>query len=121
MGSTCTCTGPILTKIPRVSNSERTTGCARRRDIVVSSRGRERAAGPRANGKLFDGPTMYCWATSQGDCCDVQSREHYFSEALFPGPSIRVRGFPWCKDADVEIPLSKARSKLLCKHHNERL
>ena len=64
---------------------------------------------------------MYCWATSQGDCCDVQSREHYFSEALFPGPSIRVRGFPWCKDADVEIPLSKARSKLLCKHHNERL
>jgi hypothetical protein len=64
---------------------------------------------------------MYCWAKSRGDCCDTQSREHYFSQALFPGPNIRVRGFAWCKDEEVAIPLSKARSKLLCKYHNERL
>jgi hypothetical protein len=64
---------------------------------------------------------MNCWAKSRGDCCDTQSREHYFSKALFPGPHIHVQGFAWCKDKEAEIPLSKARSKLLCKHHNEQL
>jgi hypothetical protein len=64
---------------------------------------------------------MHCWAKSRGDCCGTQSGEHYISAALFSGVTMRIRGFSWCKHEEVEIPISKARSKILCKHHNEEL
>jgi hypothetical protein len=51
----------------------------------------------------------------------MQSREHYISRSLFGGPSIRIQGFRWCKDEEIEIGIGAATSKILCKMHNEGL
>jgi|SRR5581483_6814647 len=64
---------------------------------------------------------IQCWAKSLGDCSPQQSREHYISASLFEGPTIKVQGFSWCVDKQIEIGLSSAVSKILCKHHNEIL
>jgi hypothetical protein len=65
--------------------------------------------------------TMYCWARTRGDCCNTQSGEHYISAALFSGLTMRIQGFSWCRNKEVEIPVSRARANILCKHHNEAL
>ena len=62
-----------------------------------------------------------CWADSLGDCCDVQSREHYVTKGLFDGDSLKLKGLPFCKVDEITIGLASASSKILCKTHNERL
>jgi hypothetical protein len=62
-----------------------------------------------------------CWAKAISGCSAVQSREHYISKSLFDGSLIRIQGFRWCKDEEVEIGIGAAASKILCKTHNERL
>jgi hypothetical protein len=64
---------------------------------------------------------MNCWAKTRGDCCGTQSGEHYISAALFDGLTMRIQGFAWCKNEEKEIPVSRARANILCKHHNEAL
>ncbi|MGA7244568.1 MAG: hypothetical protein WBX19_15375 [Terracidiphilus sp.] len=62
-----------------------------------------------------------CWAHPLGDCEGVISQEHYVSECLYPGGEINVRGFPWCKDAFVPLPIRKLTSGILCVKHNNAL
>jgi hypothetical protein len=64
---------------------------------------------------------MGCWADSNGNCAGKTSREHLVSASLFPGKLIMVRGFPWCKDAPVEIGISGLTAKILCRKHNSDL
>lgn len=62
-----------------------------------------------------------CWAASLGDCSTDQSREHYITEGLFEGDSIRIKGLPWCPNEEKTIGLASAVSKILCRSHNSRL
>lgn len=62
-----------------------------------------------------------CWAASLGNCADGISREHYVSEAFFSGPSVAVRGLPWCKDQTKVVGIGSATAKVLCKKHNSDL
>jgi hypothetical protein len=62
-----------------------------------------------------------CWANSLGDCCDIQSREHYVTKGLFEGTSLKLKGLPFCKLDEISVGLASAASKILCKTHNERL
>jgi len=62
-----------------------------------------------------------CWASSLGDCCDIQSREHYVTKGLFKGTSVTLKGLPFCKVDELTVGLASAASKMLCKTHNERL
>lgn len=64
---------------------------------------------------------MKCWAAVLGNCDEVQSREHYFSKSLFPGETIKLRGFAWCPDVDVVIGKASATAKILCGRHNSQL
>jgi hypothetical protein len=61
-----------------------------------------------------------CWASSRGDCCGVQSQEHYVSAGLFAGATVTVSGFGWCKEPKT-IPVARATSGLLCERHNNQL
>ena len=49
------------------------------------------------------------------------SREHLISASVFPGRTVLVQGFPWCKDTPKEIGLSGLTAKILCKKHNNDL
>lgn len=62
-----------------------------------------------------------CWAASLGNCSDKLSREHLITESLFSGDSVRVQGFPWCKDHPIEIGISGLAAKILCVRHNSSL
>jgi len=61
-----------------------------------------------------------CWAQSLGNCSDQISKEHIVSDSILP-EKIRVSGFKWCKDKEVEIGSSNLTSKILCKYHNNFL
>src|SRR5690348_538201 len=62
-----------------------------------------------------------CWASCLGNCSNKLSREHLVSKSLFLSESIRVQGFPWCKDDPVDIGISGLTSKILCELHNNDL
>ena len=64
---------------------------------------------------------MECWASALGNCSGSASREHYISDGIFDGESVSAQGLHWCKTAPVEIGLSSAVAKILCKRHNEAL
>jgi hypothetical protein len=63
---------------------------------------------------------MHCWGASLGGCSDKISREHLVSESLFTSDTVRVQGFPWCKEAK-EIGISGLTAKILCVKHNNDL
>lgn len=65
--------------------------------------------------------TDKCWASPSGGCGGGWSKEHYFSEALLEGNTVKVWGMEWNNGAIVEIPKSKAMAGILCKKHNEEL
>jgi hypothetical protein len=62
-----------------------------------------------------------CWASALGDCAGGISREHVVSDGIFDSEAITAYGLSWCKDHPVQISLSSAVSKILCRRHNERL
>jgi hypothetical protein len=62
-----------------------------------------------------------CWAQSLGGCGNKLSREHIVSASLFTANTIKVQGFPWCRDAQVEIGVSGLTAKILCAKHNNDL
>lgn len=62
-----------------------------------------------------------CWAACLGNCGVKASREHLVSQSLFIGESVRVQGFPWCRETPKEIGLSRLTAKILCEHHNNSL
>lgn len=64
---------------------------------------------------------MNCWASVIGDCSEDGSREHLVSKALFESSTIRVQGFPWCKDEPKEVGLSSLTAGILCVRHNNAL
>jgi hypothetical protein len=64
---------------------------------------------------------MRCWGRCLSPCSGKPSREHLVSASLFEGTTIRVGGFPWCEDGEVEIGLASAVTKVLCRRHNELL
>ena len=64
---------------------------------------------------------MTCWAGSLGGCDTKLSREHLVSEAFWPGESITVVGFPWCKTEPKRVGPSSIVSKVLCRSHNSQL
>lgn len=45
------------------------------------------------------------------------SQEHLVSECLFEG-EVKVKGLPWCKDAEKTIGKGRLTAPLLCRHHN---
>ena len=63
---------------------------------------------------------MKCWASSRGDCAGRQSGEHIVSAGIYDGPTVFVRGYPWCRTVK-EIGLDRATAKILCEHHNNTL
>lgn len=62
-----------------------------------------------------------CWAEPLGGCSDKISREHTLTAGLFLDESVRVKGFPWCKDECKEISVASLTRKNLCRHHNSLL
>ena len=64
---------------------------------------------------------MRCWAACLGDCNDVGSQEHIISECLYPDRSVKVQGFPWCRDEPKDLRIEKLTQQILCKKHNEQL
>jgi hypothetical protein len=64
---------------------------------------------------------MKCWADCLGDCNSKQSREHVISKVLFPGSTVTVQGFSWCKNEPKEIGIANLTAKILCKPHNTAL
>lgn len=62
-----------------------------------------------------------CWAECLGGCSDKLSREHVISAALFTADTVRVHGFPWCKEKPVDIGLASLTAKILCTAHNSQL
>src|SRR5216684_5814407 len=64
---------------------------------------------------------MSCWAKPIGGCSAKMSREHLISASVFPGRTVMVQGFPWCKDTPAEIGLSGLTAKILCEKHNKDL
>jgi len=59
-----------------------------------------------------------CWAKTLGGCCNIQSREHYLSKALWEGNEITVKGL-WNQTRTVGLQALTAKN--LCKTHNELL
>jgi hypothetical protein len=64
---------------------------------------------------------MNCWAACLGDCGDIASQEHIISECLYPHQSVKVQGFPWCRDAPKDVRIETLTQQILCKKHNEQL
>lgn len=64
---------------------------------------------------------MQCWAACLGDCGDIGSQEHLISECLYLDQSIKVQGFPWCRDAPKDVRIERLTQQILCKRHNEQL
>lgn len=64
---------------------------------------------------------MDCWAEPIGGCSPNMSREHLISAAVFPGQTVMVHGFPWCRDEPKEIGIAKLVSRILCEAHNNAL
>ncbi len=64
---------------------------------------------------------MQCWAACLGDCGTVGSQEHIISECLYPDQSVKVQGFPWCRDAPKDVGIGSLTQPILCKTHNEQL
>lgn len=64
---------------------------------------------------------MKCWAACLGDCGTVGSQEHIISECLYPDQSVKVQGFPWCRDAQKDVRIETLTQQILCKKHNEQL
>ena len=62
-----------------------------------------------------------CWAQCLGGCSDKFSNEHTVTEGLFPSQTVRVHGWPWCKDEPKEIGLASLTRKILCTTHNSAL
>jgi len=56
-----------------------------------------------------------------GNCNDVGSQEHIISECLYPDRSVKVQGFPWCRDEPKDLRIEKLTQQILCKKHNEQL
>jgi hypothetical protein len=62
-----------------------------------------------------------CWASSLGNCSDVQSGEHYVTRGLFKGKTVIANGFDWLNGGTKEIGLSSLTANILCNHHNSQL
>ena len=62
-----------------------------------------------------------CWAKALGGCSEKISREHIISDAMFPGPIVRVKGLSWCPDEFKEIGVANFAKKVLCEQHNNSL
>jgi hypothetical protein len=62
-----------------------------------------------------------CWAQSLGNCSDKITKEHLVSATFFPGNSVSVIGFEWCKTNFKSIGLASLVQHSLCKHHNNAL
>jgi hypothetical protein len=56
-----------------------------------------------------------------GDCGGGKSGEHYISSGIIDDDSVRVFGFPWCRDEPVTIGKSSAVGNVLCVKHNSAL
>jgi hypothetical protein len=63
---------------------------------------------------------MRCWAACLGNCSDVGSQEHLISECLYPDQSVKVQGFPWCRES-TDVRIERLTQQILCKKHNEQL
>jgi hypothetical protein len=61
-----------------------------------------------------------CWANCLGDCADGMSQEHLVSKCLYKG-DIKVKGLPWCKDAEKTMRIETLTSRFLCRYHNRSL
>jgi hypothetical protein len=61
----------------------------------------------------------FCWAKLNGNCNDI-SKEHILSKSLFNG-KITIKGFPWCRNEEMEIGINSLVSKILCEKHNNDL
>lgn len=62
-----------------------------------------------------------CWAGCLGGCSQKLTGEHLVSKSVFPGKTVMVQGFPWCKEEPVEIGLINLTAKILCEKHNNDL
>lgn len=61
-----------------------------------------------------------CWASCLGKCGGGFSGEHYVSKAMFTGPSVVIKGLPWCKESKM-VGINSAVGKILCRTHNSGL
>ena len=62
-----------------------------------------------------------CWAAHLGNCSGGMSKEHVVSKAFYEVDVIKIWGLDWTEDKVIEIPISGAVSKILCRHHNSEL
>lgn len=61
-----------------------------------------------------------CWAYELSPCGGGMSREHYFTNGLFP-TGATVRGASWCPDGERNLPASALVANILCRDHNAQL
>lgn len=61
-----------------------------------------------------------CWAHELSSCGGGMSREHYFTNGLFP-TGATVRGASWSPDGERNLPASALVANILCRDHNAQL
>jgi len=64
---------------------------------------------------------IVCYAACLGNCCNVQSREHYISKGLWNNNLITFEGLPWLDGEPKIMAVKKVFRKILCETHNNAL
>lgn len=64
-----------------------------------------------------------CYASHLNECDEKMSGEHYVSESVLKlgGNMVRMAGFPWQNNKQLDIGIGSLKSKILCTYHNTTL
>jgi len=63
----------------------------------------------------------FCWAAPLGNCSEKITREHIFTNNIWEGDEIGVKGLPWCLKQHQFIPKEDYCYNILCETHNNGL
>ena len=61
-----------------------------------------------------------CWANHLGNCDGKITGEHIISNSIL-NRTVKIKGFPWCKNESKEIGSSSLVNNILCRKHNNEL